>query len=174
MVSKRSTCGIEARGASHSVNLTVILEAQAKMQQEFVDYKKRNAEEMEVLREENTRLKKRVEITKGKRVNKSRHAGPRAMINDTEEESEYNHTQSTKRVTNNSIATHNKRRHPFFNGITKTPLPKQWKAPTISYDGTANLDKYLFMYTNHINLYSTYDVILFKAFSLTLQGLTLD
>jgi len=66
------------------------------MQQEFVDYKKRNVEEMEVLREENTRLKKRVEITKGKRVNKSGHAGPRAKINDTEEESEYNHTNAPK------------------------------------------------------------------------------
>lgn len=55
-------------------------------------------------------------------MNESRHTSPRVVINDTEEENEYNPTQGTKGVTNNSVATHNNRHDPFIDEITKTPL----------------------------------------------------
>ena len=38
-----------------------ILEAQARMQQEFAKYKKRNVDEMEALKEENSRLRRKIE-----------------------------------------------------------------------------------------------------------------
>jgi len=47
--------------ASNTPDLAAILEGQAKMQQELADLKKRNADEMETLRQENSRLRKKIE-----------------------------------------------------------------------------------------------------------------
>jgi len=69
MVSTRSRA-VEARGAGPSMDLAAILEAQAKMQQELANYRKRNVEEMRAMREDNTKLKKRVETVKHKGINK--------------------------------------------------------------------------------------------------------
>jgi len=41
--------------------LAAILDGQAKMQQELADLKKRNADEMEALRQENSRLRRKIE-----------------------------------------------------------------------------------------------------------------
>ena len=64
MVSTRSRAGANKQadaGPSGPVNitpdLTAILDGPAKMQQELADLKKHNADEMEVLRQENSRLR---------------------------------------------------------------------------------------------------------------------
>lgn len=44
------------------VDIVPILEAQVKIQQEFVEFKKRTTQEMDALREENARLKRRVHV----------------------------------------------------------------------------------------------------------------
>lgn len=48
---------VEAGNPGPASEISRILEAQARMQQEFAEYKKRNADEMEALREENSRLR---------------------------------------------------------------------------------------------------------------------
>jgi len=47
--------------ASLTPDLVAILEGQAKMQQELVDMRKRSADEMEALRQENSRLRSKIE-----------------------------------------------------------------------------------------------------------------
>ena len=42
-------------------NLATILEGQAKMQQELADLRKRNGDKMEALRQENSRLRRKIE-----------------------------------------------------------------------------------------------------------------
>jgi len=63
MVSTRSRAGANKQadaGPSGPANITpdlaTILDGQAKMQQELADLKKRSADEMEALRQENSRL----------------------------------------------------------------------------------------------------------------------
>ena len=64
MVSTRSRAGVNKQadaGPSGPANITpdlaAILDGQAKMQQELADMNKRSANEMEALRQENSRLK---------------------------------------------------------------------------------------------------------------------
>ena len=64
--------------------------------------------------------------------------------------------------------------HHFIDGITETPISKQWKAPTITYDGVTDLNEFLSIYTNQISLYSTDNAILCKAFFTMLRCLTLE
>jgi len=68
MVSTHSRAGISkepeagpSMPANNNLNLAAILEGQAKMQQELVDPKKRSADEMEALRQENSRLRRKIE-----------------------------------------------------------------------------------------------------------------
>jgi len=55
---------VEVGDASPSLDISLILEAQARMKQEFTEYNKRNADEMEVVREENSCLKRKIEADK--------------------------------------------------------------------------------------------------------------
>jgi len=52
---------VEVGDPGPASEISHILEAQARMQQEFAEYKKRNADEMEALREENSRLRQKIE-----------------------------------------------------------------------------------------------------------------
>ena len=52
---------VEVGDPGPASEISRILEAQARMQQEFAEYKKRNADEMEALREENSRLRQKIE-----------------------------------------------------------------------------------------------------------------
>jgi len=52
---------VEVGDPDPALEISRILEAQARMQQEFTEYKKRNADEMEALREENSRLRQKIE-----------------------------------------------------------------------------------------------------------------
>jgi len=47
--------------ASNTMNVTAILEGQAKRQQKLADLKKRSADKMEALRQENSRLRRKIE-----------------------------------------------------------------------------------------------------------------
>jgi len=68
MVSTHSRAGVNKQvdaGPSGPANITpdlaAILDSQAKMQQELPDLKKRSADEMEALRQENSRLRRKIE-----------------------------------------------------------------------------------------------------------------
>jgi len=68
IVSTRSKAGVNKQvdaGPSGTANinpdLAAILDSQAKMQQELADLKKHNADEMEALRQENSRLRRKIE-----------------------------------------------------------------------------------------------------------------
>jgi len=150
-----------------------ILEAQARMQEEFVEYKKRNAEEMQALREENSRLRRRIETDKAAgEPNPPPYS--KLDVHPTENESEYRPTAPTLGGNYSSFASRRNRRHPFVDGITETPLPHKWKAPTVTYDGTTDPDEFVSIYTNQISLYSTDDAVLCKSFSVALRGSALE
>ena len=69
MVSTRSRAGVNKQvevGPSGPANitpdLTAILDSQPKMQQELADLKKRSVDEMEALRQENSHLRRKIEV----------------------------------------------------------------------------------------------------------------
>jgi len=69
MVSTRSRAGVNKQTdagpsgpAGITPDLAVILDGQAKMQQELADLKKCSADEMEVLCQENSRLRRKIEV----------------------------------------------------------------------------------------------------------------
>jgi len=69
MVSTRNRAGVTKQPktspvapASLTPDLAAILEGQAKMQLELADLRKRSADEMEALKQENSRLKKKIEV----------------------------------------------------------------------------------------------------------------
>ena len=162
----------EVGDPSPSSEISRILEAQARMQQEFVEYKKRNADEMEALREENSRLRRKIEADRTAKEPRPTHS--RVDIPPTKDESEYKLTGPTTGGNYSSFASRKNHRHPFIDGITETPLPHKWKAPTITYDGTTDPDEFLSIYTNQVGLYSTDDVVLCKSFSVALRGSALE
>jgi len=104
MVSTRSRAGVNKQadaGPSKPTNITpdldAILDGQAKMQQELADLKKRNADEMEALRQENSRLRRKIEADptlKGK-AKEASEAARSPDFHPIEEESEYNPTPHT-------------------------------------------------------------------------------
>jgi len=97
MVSTRSKAGaskqVDAGPSGPSgitPDLAAILNDQMKMQQELPDLKKRNAEEMEALKQENSRLRRRIEADadlKGK-AKETSEAVKSPAFQPTEEESE--------------------------------------------------------------------------------------
>ena len=104
MVSTRSKAGVNKQAdagpsgpPSITPDLAAILDGQAKMQQELADLKKRNTDEMEALRQENSRLRRRIEADpnlKGK-AKETSEAVKSPAFQPTEEESEYNPTPHT-------------------------------------------------------------------------------
>ena len=164
---------MEVGDAGPSFDISRILEVQARMQQEFTEYRKRNADEMEALREENSQLKRRIEAGKAMEepeITPCRADPPPA----TEEKSEYKPTGHTIGGNYNPFVSRRNRRHPFVDGIVETPLPHKWKAPTVTYDGTTDPDEFISIYTNQVALYSTDDAVMCKSFSVALRGSTLE
>ena len=69
MVSTRSRVGVNKQADAGpfgppgiTPDLAAILDGQAKIQQELADFKKRNVDEMEALRQENFRLRRKIEV----------------------------------------------------------------------------------------------------------------
>jgi len=104
MVSTRSKAGVNKQAdagpsgpAGITPDLAAILDGQAKMQQELADLKKRSADEMEALQQENSRLRRKIEVDptlKGK-AKEASEAARSPAFQPTEEESEYNPTPHT-------------------------------------------------------------------------------
>jgi len=90
-----SLVGITSAGITP--DLAAILDGQAKMQQELADLKKRSADEMEALRQENSHLRRKIEADpnmKGK-AKETFEVARSSTFQPTEEESEYNPTPHT-------------------------------------------------------------------------------
>jgi len=134
MVSTRSKAGVnkqEDAGPSGPAGITpdlaAILNGQAKMQQELADLKKRSADEMEALRQENSRPRERIEADpklKGK-AKETSEAAKSPAFQPTEEESEYNPTPHTFTTTQQTPVTST---HPLHfpsgqSGLTAPPTP---------------------------------------------------
>ena len=104
MVSTHSRAGVNKQAntgpsgpSSITPDLAAILDGQAKVQQELPDLKKRSADEIEALRQENSRLRRRIEADpnlKGKAKENSE-AVKSLAFQPTEEENEYNPTPHT-------------------------------------------------------------------------------
>jgi len=134
MVSTRSRAGVNKQvegGPSGPANITpdlaAILDGQAKMQQELADLKKRSADEMEALRQENSRLRRKIEVDptqKGKAKETSDVVGS-PTFQPTEEESEYNPTPHTFTTTQQTpiLSTHHTHFHSTLPGNTAAPTP---------------------------------------------------
>jgi len=132
MVSTRSRVGVTKQTeagptapASTNLDLTAILEGQVKMQQELADLKKRSADEMKALRQENSRLRRKIEADptqKGKAMEASK-APKCPAYQPSEQESEYNATPNTFTTTQQTpnISTYHTHFHPTLPGHTATP-----------------------------------------------------
>jgi len=112
---------------SPSSEISRILEAQARIQQEFAEYKKRNANEMKALREENSHLRRKIEADKVAGEPYPTHS--RVEVPLTEDESEYKPTGHTTSGNYSSLAYRRNRRHPFIDGIIETPYPMSGRHP---------------------------------------------
>jgi len=261
MVFTRIRAGVNKQveaGPSGPANITpdlyAILDGQAKMQQELADLKKRNADEMEALRQENSRQRGKIEAdpTQKGKAKETSDVARSPTFQPTKEECEYNptpHTFTTTQQTpilsthtthfhstlpgntaapipaatlptthilpynmpttlhtthiplynphnlpNTHIPPHNfssifptlvhhpipphllpsyqpRRRHPFTDFITNTPLPTQWEPFTLErYTGETDPDEHLKVYITHVALYTSHDVVFWKAFPTTLKG----
>ena len=86
-----------SRPANITPDLAAILDGQAKMQQELTDLKKRSADEMEALRQENFRLKRKIEVdpTQKGKAKEASEAARSPTFQPKEEENEYNPTPHT-------------------------------------------------------------------------------
>jgi len=95
-VTKQTEAGPVAPAGSTS-DLAAILEGQAKMQQELADLKKRSADEMEALRQENSWLRRKIEAdpTRKGKAKETSEATNSPTFQPSEEESQYNPTQHT-------------------------------------------------------------------------------
>ena len=63
-----------------------------------------------------------------------------------------------------------RRRHPFTDFITNTPLPAQWEPFTLDrYTGETDPDEHLKVYITHVALYTSQDAVFCKAFPTTLK-----
>jgi len=117
----------EVGDLSPSSEISRILEAQARMQQEFAEYKKRNADEMEALREENSHLRRKIETDRMAKEPCPTHL--RVDIPPTKNESEYKLTGPTTGGNYSSFASRKNRQHHFIDGITETPYPISGRCP---------------------------------------------
>jgi len=134
MVSTCSKAGVNKQadaGPSGPLGITydlaVILDDQAKMQQELTDLKKRSADEMEVLRQENSHLRWRIKVDpnlKGK-AKETSEAAKSPAFQPTEEESEYNPTPHTFTTTQQTPipSTHPPHFPSTQPGLTAPPTP---------------------------------------------------
>jgi len=129
MVSTRSKAGASKQvdvGPSGPSGITpdlaAILDGQVKMEQELADLKKRSAEEMEALKQENSRLRRKIEADanlKGK-AKETSEAMKSPAFQPTEEESEYNPTPHTFTSTQQTTltTTHPQQFPPGHPGLT--------------------------------------------------------
>jgi len=68
-----------------------------------------------------------------------------------------------------------RRRHPFTDFITNTPLPAQWEPFNLDrYTDETDPDEHLKVYITHVALYTSQDVVFCKAFPTTLKGPALE
>ena len=129
MVSTRKRAGVNKQAdaspsgpASITPDLAAILEGQAKMQQELANLNQRNVDEMEALRQENSRLRRKIEADstlKGK-AKEASEAARSPTFQPIEEENEYNPTPHTFTTTQQTplTTTHPQHLSPNHPGLT--------------------------------------------------------
>jgi len=139
MVSTRSKAKVNKQAdagpsgpVGSTLDLAAILDGQAKMQQELADLKKRSADEMEALRQENSRLRRRIEADpnlKGK-AKETSEAAKSSAFQLTEEESEYNPTPHTFTTTQQTPVTSTHPHH-FPSGLPGLTAPQPPPLPSL-------------------------------------------
>jgi len=134
MVSTRSRTGVNKQAdagplgpANITTDLVAILDGQDKMQQELADLKKRNANKMEALRQENSRLRRKIEAdpTQKGKAKEASEAARSPTFQPTEEEREYNPTPHTFTTTQQTPipSTHPTHFASTLPGHTAAPTP---------------------------------------------------
>ena len=125
-VNKQTEAGHVAP-SSTTAHLADILEGQPKMQQELADLKKRSADEIEALRQENLCLRRKIEVdpTQKGKAKETSEAAKSLAFQPSKEESEYNPTPHTFTTTQQTpiISTNHTHFHPTLLGHTTTPTP---------------------------------------------------
>ena len=111
--------------ANITLDLVAILDGQAKMQQELADLKKRSADEMEALRPENSRLRRKIEAdpTQKGKAKETFEVARSPAFQHTEEESEYNPTPHTFTTTQQTpiLSAHPTHFHSTLLTVAPTP-----------------------------------------------------
>ena len=134
MVSTRNKAGVNKQAdvgpsgpAGITPDLAGILDGQAKMLQELADLKKCSVDEMEALRQENSRLRRKIEVdpTLKEKAKEALKAARSRAFQPTEEESKYNPTPHTFTTTQQTpiSSTHPTHFPSTQPGHTATPTP---------------------------------------------------
>jgi len=130
MVSTRNRAGVNKQAEAGLVapaittpDLAAILDGQDKMQQELADLKKRIADEMEALRQENSCLRRKIEADPTQKETSD--AAKSLAFQLTKEESAYNPTPHTFTTTQQTptLSTHHTHFHPTLPRNTTVPTP---------------------------------------------------
>ncbi|XP_068482612.1 uncharacterized protein [Phaseolus vulgaris] len=155
-------------------NANIPMTMLVQLQKEFEALKKSNEEELSILRAENARMRRKIHEdtvlhTSSGTVQLGTPVNERLYRNES--------SQTKKKWLENSgvSAGTSSRKHLFYDVIVDTPLPDNWKNLTIDkYDGSADPDEHIAIYTTQISLYTWNDAIMCRVFPTTLKGAALS
>jgi len=138
------------------------------MNRQLEELRRKNEEEINVVREENQRLRRQLEQNSQQREEShSNGEGEGGTGRDGFR------VQTTTNQTGARPRT--ARRHPFVDGIMEVELPARWKGLTMSqYDGTTDPEEHVDVFTTQAGLYTSEDAILCRVFPTSLKGPALN
>jgi len=137
------------------------------LQKEMETLKKKSNEELNVLREENAKLRRKIKTTEKVGTEKK----------DPSHSNE--HTWKSSQMSRLNASTHKyetcSRQHPFTEDIMETKLSANWKGATLDrYDGSTDPDEHIDVYVIQIRLYMSDDAIFCTVFPTSLNRTTLN
>lgn len=156
--------------ASSSDAKTMLLE----LQKQLDELKKRHAEEIAALKEEKTKMKRKLEevgqdCSKGPSLKTPRSSTPTSSLRSVQAQGS---PPKVRGIANTAVTALSEWWwHPFTDDIMEVPPPDNWQWLTIDeYDGTTDPDEHVKVYVAHVSVYSTKDAIFCRAFPTSLKG----
>ena len=149
--------------------LMALQKEMAKMKRSHEESTRKSEEEMRNLKGENEEMKRLVDQQFGRPTNVVERSfatndGPKAFEGPKDKvyTLEMNGESRPSKSMNTAGTVSASRCHPFTDLIMEAPLLDKWKGFNRDrYDGTTNSDEHMDVYTTHMSLYTTDDVVLY-------------
>jgi len=158
----------------------------AEMRRKTEETAQKNEQELQVFRRENEEMKKKLgeggpSVIPTNVVGKSYTSPPNPdMAEKTRGQpppwkTEMDDESCLIRSARTTVTADSTRRHPFTNTIIEVPLPEKWKGFNRDrYDGSTDPNEHMDVYTTHMSLYTSDDVVLCRVFPTSLKGAALS